>query len=75
MENEAEKKFFRLQHIIPRSLSSAAVKVEAGPSTSKQIVSLNAPEEFVFKMTYGNVAGIRRFVLVHKIKIRHEFSF
>jgi hypothetical protein len=68
MENEAEKKFFRLQHIIPRSLSAASVKVSAGSSPIRETVSANAtPEEFVYKMTYGNVAGIRWFVFVHQI--------
>lgn len=68
MENEAEKKFFRLQHIIPRSLSAASVKSSAGSSPIRETVSANAnPEEFVFKMTYGNVAGIRWFVFVHQI--------
>ena len=68
MENEAEKKFFRLQHIIPRNLSSASVKVSAGSSPSSQIVSVNAPEEFVFKMVFGNLAGIPWLVVVRQVK-------
>lgn len=58
MENESEKKFFRLKHIIPRNLSAASVSASAIQPMNKQTASVNAPEEFVFKMTYGNVAGI-----------------
>lgn len=58
MENESEKKFFRLKHIIPRNLSAASVSASAIQPVNKQTASVNAPEEFVFKMTYGNVAGI-----------------
>lgn len=57
MENESEKKFFRLKHIIPRNLSAASVSASAIQPVNKQTASVNAPEEFVFKMTYGNVAA------------------
>jgi hypothetical protein len=75
MENEAEKKFFRLQHIIPRDLSSASVKVSAGSSPSSQIVSVNAPEEFVLKMVFGNLAGIPWLVVVRQVNSIMNYCF
>jgi hypothetical protein len=75
MENEAEKKFFRLQHIIPRDLSSASVKVSAGSSPSSQIVSVNAPEEFVFKTVFGNLAGIPWLVVVRQVNSIMNYCF
>jgi hypothetical protein len=66
MENEAEKKFFRLQHIIPRDF---------GSSPSSQIVSVNAPEEFVFKMVFGNLAGIPWLVVVRQVNSIMNYCF
>lgn len=76
--DSCDKLVFRLQHLIPHGLSSAAPKITInniiplqGPtnnhveSTNKSDVPTKTFEEVSFPMTYGNVAGI---ILIESIK-------
>jgi len=65
--DSCDKLVFRLQHLIPHGLSSAAPKItnniivplqEPAESTNNSNVSSKIFEEVTFPMTYGNVAGI-----------------
>lgn len=54
MANEDEQKLlFRMQHIIPRGLSSPTIS--NNPNTN--ISSSSSPEEIEIQMTWGKVAG------------------
>lgn len=65
--DSCDKLVFRLQHLIPHGLASAAPKITNNNSiplqgpvepTSKNLcVSSKSFEEVTFPMTYGNIAG------------------
>ena len=52
----SDRLLFRLQHIIPRNLSSAFF-ANRPLASSNATNSFAEPEEFTFPMTWGNVAG------------------
>jgi hypothetical protein len=64
--DSCDKLVFRLQHLIPYGLSSAAPKItnnniiplqEPPEPSNKSCVSVKTFEEVTFPMTYGKVAG------------------
>lgn len=55
MAEESEKLLFRLQHIIPRSLSAASSSNIS--SSANKTNSVDTPEELTFQMSFGKLAG------------------
>ena len=55
MANDSEKILFRLNHIIPKSLS---LKIKENENIGK-IDATDGPQEIFFQMTWGKIAGIR----------------
>lgn len=49
--DHSERLLFRMQHIIPRLMSTA------GQSESTKSVSADGPVEMTYPMTYGKIAG------------------
>lgn len=56
MSDDYDKLLFRLQHLIPQGLSSAAPKLNK-TDNNNNVSSKNCFEEVEFQMTYGRVAG------------------
>ena len=63
MVEESERLLFRLQHIIPKSLSAAPGTINH-PSSITKTTSPDLPEEMTFQMTFGKVAGIDHISLI-----------
>ncbi len=60
MTADYNKLLFRLQHLIPQGLASAAPinKNTVSENNNNNVPSKTNCEEVVFQMTYGRVAGI-----------------
>ena len=58
MTDDSERLLFRMNHIIPRSLSTSFTNSGGYSITNKGIVPPNHVfEDVVFQMTWGKVAG------------------
>lgn len=77
MTDKHDKLLFRLQHLIPQGLSSAACRVDKHESKMANFPSTNLlvantqnnesslqPEEAIFDMSYGRMAGIERSCII-----------
>ena len=61
MTDDSARLLFRMNHIIPRNLSSASSIHTFIPATKNETNVPDGPEEVEFQMTWGKVAGIRYF--------------